>query len=238
MRTLRYFALIGLFSLGCGLERVWSQAANQHAPKLVCEQPNFNFGERQNTTEVEHIYILKNTGDLSAEIKQVRPSCGCTIASVSDRIVAPGGETKVQTKLSLQGRQGVQHKTIVIESNDPVNPSLTLTLEGTAVVEVKTEPSQLFFGRVKSDSVVTGYVDIVAQRPDAVFKVLRVETSTTNLVADAQPREDGKAYHVIIKTQGSLPQGVLRGNVRLVTDHLRMPAVDIPVFMFVSPPQQ
>ena len=148
------------------------EPAVEHAPKIVCAEPTYNFGEMENAKDVEHTFILKNEGDLSLEIRQVRPSCGCTVASISQKTIPPGGQAEVTTRLSLRGRQGPQHKTISVESNDPKQPTLVLCLEGTAIEEMRIQPNQLFFGRITTDSSVTGVVEITVQSTNAV-KVTR-----------------------------------------------------------------
>ena len=203
-----------------------------HGPKIACDEPTFNFGEMESSKDVEHTFVLKNEGDLSLEIKQVRPSCGCTVANISQNTIPPGSQASVTTRLSLRGRQGAQHKTISVESNDPQQPTFTLTLEGTAIEELRVQPSQLFFGRITTDSAVTGVVEIVIQSTNAVT-VTRTTPNTSNLVSSTESSPDGKVIRVLIGTQPPLPRGTLRGSVRIETDYAKYPAMDIAVSAFV-----
>jgi hypothetical protein len=221
--------------LAVSLWAIWSFAqapAVEHAPKIVCAEPTFNFGEMENSRDVEHTFILKNEGDLSLEIKQVRPSCGCTVASISQNTIPPGGQAEVTTRLSLRGRQGAQHKIISVESSDPKQPTLVLALEGTAVEEMRVQPNQLFFGRITTDSVVTGTVEITVQSTNVV-KVTRASSNTSNLTAATESSPDGKVIRVLVGTQPPLERGTLRGNVHIETDHPKYPAMDIAVSAFV-----
>ena len=206
--------------------------AVEHAPKIVCAEPAFNFGEMESSKDVEHTFILKNEGDLSLEIKQVRPSCGCTVANISQNTIPPGGQAEVTTRLSLRGRQGSQHKTISVESNDPKQPTFMLTLEGTAVEEMRVQPNQLFFGRITTDSVVTGVVEVTIQSTNVV-KITRTSSNTSNLTATTESSPDGKLIRVLVGTQPPLARGTLRGNVHIETDHPKYPSMDIAVSAFV-----
>jgi hypothetical protein len=208
------------------------EPAVEHAPKIVCAEPTFNFGEMESSKDVEHTFILKNEGDLSLEIKQVRPSCGCTVANISQNTIPPGSQAEVTTRLSLRGRQGAQHKTISVESSDPKQPTLILSLEGTAVEEIRVQPNQLFFGRITTDSTVTGAVEITVQSTNVV-KVTRTSSNTSNLTAATESSPDGKSIRVLISTQPPLERGTLRGNVHIETDHPKYPAMDIAVSAFV-----
>ena len=194
--------------------------------------PRTTSAKWRTSKDVEHTFILKNEGDLSLEIRQVRPSCGCTVANISQNTIPPGGQAEVTTRLSLRGRQGPQHKTISVESNDPKQPTLVLTLEGTAIEEMRVQPNQLFFGRITTDSSVTGAVEITVQGTNAV-KVTRTESNTSNLTATTESSPDGKFFRVSVSTQPPLPRGTLRGNVHIETDHPKYPAMDIAVSAFV-----
>jgi hypothetical protein len=219
---------VTMWAVGCFAQDV----AVEHAPKIVCAEPTYHFGELNNTKDVEHTYILKNEGDLSLEIRQVRPSCGCTVASISQKTIPPGGQAEVSARLSLRGRQGPQHKTISVESNDPKQPMLVLNLEGTAIEELRVQPNQLFFGRITADSSVTSTVEITVHGTN-VMKITKTESSTSNLTAVTESSPDGRTFRVSVRTQPPLPRGAFHGNVRVETDHSKYPAVDIAVSAFV-----
>ena len=128
-----------------GLSGVSAWAANpvEHGPRLVCDEPVYDFGTMDNSQDVEHTFVLRNEGDLTLEIKNVRVSCGCTVADTSEKMVKPGTETMIKTRLSLKGRSGPQHKNITVESNDAKQPSFILSLQGTAAMEMQVRPVQL-----------------------------------------------------------------------------------------------
>jgi hypothetical protein len=202
------------------------------APKLACDQSTFDFGEMDNSKDVEHAFLLKNDGNLTLEIGQVRASCGCTVASVSQKTVPPGQTTEVSARLSLRGRTGPQHKTITVQSNDPEQPNYMLTLQGTAISEMQIRPNQLFFGRIASGAVVTGLVELAIESTNAV-KVVKVEANTPQLSVTTEPSADGKLHSIRVITQPPLSRGTLRGNVHVETDHPKYPAMDIVVSAFV-----
>ncbi|MFH1026731.1 MAG: DUF1573 domain-containing protein, partial [Pseudomonadota bacterium] len=192
-------------------------AAVTHAPKLVCDQMAYDFGTMDNNQDVVHTFVLRNAGDLSLEIKQVRSSCGCTVASLSRNIIPPGEQAEVTAKLSLRGRQGPQHKSITVECNDPQQPVVTLYLEGTAISELQIQPPQIFLGRITSGVCQTGAVDITSQTASAVT-IKKVSTDSTFLNVSQEAVTDGKAYRILVSTKPPLPLGTFRNNVRVETD--------------------
>ncbi len=203
-----------------------------HAPKIVCDEPTFRFGDVENSRDVEHTFVVRNEGDLTLDIQRVRPSCGCTVVSTSRNSVPPGGQTEITAKLSLRGRQGQQHKTIAVESSDPKTPTLTLALEGNAVVEINVRPSQVFFGRIPAGATVTGMVEIAVATTNPV-NLTKVSVDTETLSVTHEVAEAGKLLKVLVSTRPPLPKGTLRGNVHIETDYPKYPAMDVSVSAFV-----
>jgi hypothetical protein len=116
-------------------------ATGAHArdlPRLICDEPEYCFGTLSNTNDVPHTFVLANEGDAPLVIYRVQTDCGCTRVRLEDKIIHPGEQTTVQVRLILKGRAGRQHKRVTIESNDPDQPRLTLSLIGEAVAEVET----------------------------------------------------------------------------------------------------
>ena len=204
----------------------------EHAPRLVCDEPSFDFGSADASQTIEHTYVLKNTGDLTLEISNVKPSCGCTVANISERSVQPGAETKVTARLALQGRSGQQHKSITVESNDPKQPQFILTLQGNVGSVIEVRPPSVVFGEVGPSTVVTQVVDVAGTGPDR-FKIVSATSMASNFAVAVETLEDGKLYRLTITTQGELPPGALYGNVRVMTDLPARQTIDIPVSTMV-----
>ena len=207
-------------------------AAPAPAPKIACDAPVHDFGKMDNSQQVEHEYVLKNVGTTQLEISNVRPSCGCTVANISERSVAPGAETRVLTRLNLQGRSGPQHKAIVVESNDPQQPQFILTLQGEAVVAVNVMPDRVIFGQLSSASTPATQVQVTGPG-EPPFKIVGIESSSTNVLATFETAEEGKTYRVNISGVAPFPEGQLNANVRVFTDHPARPVIDIPVVAMV-----
>jgi len=210
-----------------------TQSTNmEYASKIVCDEPNYNFGEMENTRTVEHTFIIQNNGNLSLEISKVRPGCGCTVANISTKTLPPGESAEISTRLNLRGRQGRQRKPITVYSNDPKTPQLKLYLEGTAVTEVNVNPRSIFFGRIAEDAVVTSTVEVVIKSKKPVH-LTKVESRSENLTVSEQIADEGRLYKILIATKPPLKQGTLRSSVHIETDHPQYPAMDIVVSAFV-----
>lgn len=67
--------------------------------------------------KIEILYRFKNTGDHPLIIKDVRPSCGCTVAEKPLEPIVPGKEGSIKALFNSQNKPGPNHKTITVISN-------------------------------------------------------------------------------------------------------------------------
>lgn len=233
MHAVRYLlvaALSALVSVSAPAQEQPDAAA--HAPKLVCDEPAFDFGTMDNSQAVEHTFVLRNEGDLTLEITQVRPSCGCTVASISERSVPPGGESRVTARLSLAGRTGPQHKAIVVESNDPQKPQFTLSLAGVAGVALDVQPPRVILGQVPAGTKPSASIQVTGSGTTP-FSVASVAANTEQLVATIETLEEGRVYKVNLEAREALSPGQFDAVVVIRTDHPQRPSIEVPVTFVV-----
>jgi hypothetical protein len=80
---------------------------------------------------VEVAFRFKNTGDKPLVIERVQPGCGCTVAETPKEPIAPGEEGVIKGAFDSNGRVGMQHKSIYVETNtkEKKNHELVFELE-------------------------------------------------------------------------------------------------------------
>jgi hypothetical protein len=189
-------------------------AASQDAPALQVLESTFDFGESFEGAEVVHEYKIKNTGKTDLQVEQVRPSCGCTVASF-DRTLPPGGEGKVTLKVSLKGFQGNFKKTATVFTNDPQNPRAMLIVQGNVKAVIEVRPATNIAFRGLADQQVERTVDLVSTvKP---FKITKVESNLEEKVRyQVETVQEGKHYR--LKIANILKQGNYSGFVKCFTD--------------------
>lgn len=222
---------------------VWSVRAQEPepanaalAPKIVCAEPVFDFGEKSNTDFVEHDYPIRNEGTLALEIRGVQASCGCTAVKPSQDVIPPGGEASIHARLDLRGRSGLQAKTITVQSNDPQMPRLILQLKGNAVQALRADPSTLFFGRVGPEGVRSRTFEVVSTL--GPFQIKDFRSDNPGVVVTPVPAEagaDGTRQRFEVKLADSLTEGNVNGTVVVQTDLANQPALTIAVAAFIAP---
>jgi len=97
-------------------------------PKLVVQQTEYDFGDIKQGEKVTHIFILTNSGGDLLKIADVQASCGCTAALTDKNELGPGESTNLKVTFNSAGRFGKQKKLVRIESNDPKDPTIILTV--------------------------------------------------------------------------------------------------------------
>ena len=207
-------------------------AAPQPAPKLVCAQPAFDFGERESDGELEHDFIIRNSGDVALQIFSLRPTCGCLVPKFTDRIIAPGGEATITVRFVLRGRQGPQNKFVYIESNDPVQPSFALHMTGLIVDPVDIEPHLLFFGRVPASFASTNTLIVTAAGTNLLGTV-SAQIDSPAFAVTTTPLLSNKSARVIVISRPPLPEGLTRASLRILTGNPRLPSLTTVVSAFV-----
>ena len=237
MKTALFSAmfLATLLPLSIQAQEAAAPAETPLKPQIVCDEPTYDFGERNNTEFVEHDYPVRNAGTLSLEIVNVRASCGCTAVKPSQNVIPPGGEASIHARLDLRGRNGLQQKTITVTSNDPDTPNLTLQLKGTAVQALRAQPGALFFGRIGPGGVRNRTFEIISAR--GPIQIVEARTDNPSLLLTALELEagaDGSTRRFDLALDPALPEGNVSGTVFIKTDLADQPELTIPVAAYVA----
>lgn len=85
-------------------------------PVMSFKEEQFDFGEIDQGTHVEHVFTFTNTGDAPLVITNASSSCGCTIPQYPREPVAPGEEGELLVKFDGSGR-GTVSKNITLTTN-------------------------------------------------------------------------------------------------------------------------
>lgn len=127
--------------------------------------------------------------------------------------------------LHTRGRKGTLNQSVWVQTDDPNTPRLELKLTGTVDVLVELVPNFLQLGQVAVGTTRTEVVQVVA-KDAADFKVESAVPSHPDQVqAKVVQTPDGPAVKVVFQA-GSVT-GLVSGNVRIRTNHPKMPDVSL-----------
>jgi len=116
-------------------------------------------GNLSDNTKVTGTLILKNIGTDTLDVKEVRPSCGCTSAPLTQNILPPGVQTEVVVSINLPTMNGPFTKYLTIVSSDPYKSTRSIALVADIQRAIQLSSSYIGFNKatvgLETDGVVT-----------------------------------------------------------------------------------
>jgi len=196
------------------------------APRIACDDAVFDFGD-VSSGDVSHAFSIANLGDEDLVIGNLRACCGGSM-SIASKTIAPGSNTQVTVKLSLNHRNGQQRKSFYIASNDPVQPYFQLRFIGSVVPPVSLSPSGLSFGEVEADAVVKQQMQLICSA-DTVIQITNVVSSATTFAVSAEKAAEVTSHVITVRTVPPLSNGLTQANISIYTDNPAYPVFTAPV---------
>lgn len=211
-------ASAAFFVLICtGLGVAVTDVASQ--PKLVIEETRYDFGKLYEEDFYKHTYRVKNTGTTDLIIDKVKPGCGCT-AAYFDEVIPPGKTGSVTLEVNNDKVTGYFDKSATIFSNDPVNPSFTITIVATIIERVQVKPGWRIYLQGMYGEKVSQLLTFSSNEPDSKnFKILGITTDmdeqvTYSLIEDETPG----VQKVRVWKNPKLPTGFFMGTMYVATN--------------------
>jgi len=206
-------------------------------PKMVVPEKVKDTGTVPQGEVVEVDFKIVNEGSETLEIKTVRPTCGCTVADYDEEI-APGGEGYVKAKLETKGFSGAISKSILIMTNDPREPTVSVVIKTNVQPYVEVLPRPLVrFNAVLREPMAQKVV-VVATEDDKDFSVSKVSSSVPFLKTSvrqlgADEIIDGKSksqYEVTVSLEDDAPVGPVSAKLVVHTNHPKAGEVEVKVY--------
>ncbi|MDR3272546.1 MAG: DUF1573 domain-containing protein [Flavobacteriaceae bacterium] len=95
-----------------------------------------DYGTILQGSDGKKVVAVKNTGDKPLIISEVRPTCGCTVASWTKEPIAPNKKGEIVITYNTSSVGGFS-KTINGASNDADSPSFQIKFKGTVVADTE-----------------------------------------------------------------------------------------------------
>lgn len=203
-----------------------SEANYLSKAKLVADKTEIDAGDVWRGEDAHYVFHIKNTGDAPLEI-EATPNCGCTVANY-DKLIAPGGEGKIEADVHTTNFRGKVTKVIDVKSNDLDAPSMSLHLVANIKSIITIAPSESPLIGLKSDAPTIQELEIKIADKEPV-QITRVSCSAAYATAkvDPMPAENGTAYKVTVTIDPSAPMGRSAFIVSAFTTSKREPQVNI-----------
>lgn len=148
-----------------------------------------DFGDR----ESRGIFTFTNTGTEPVAITNVRTSCGCTTTELAKRDYAPGESGRIEAKLDIAQRQGLQRKTVYVSTDAP-DGEYQLMFETVIPVLQKVTPRVLTWR--KGEEPEAQIIDVHFSHSDPIH-VTSVENPAGGFDVEVEVVEEGKHYRIV-----------------------------------------
>ena len=126
-RVLLGLVTVALLATGAASGRT----EEQKTPRIRVEPETFDFGKALPARTLRKEFTLSNFGDAALVIENVSTTCGCTAALASDTKLAPGSSTVLRVTLETRSYSGKLERQVLVRSNDPNTPLLTVKVSAT-----------------------------------------------------------------------------------------------------------
>jgi hypothetical protein len=105
-----------------------SSLSSEKLPKIYLPEIQYDFGIVKEGMVVSHTFKIVNKGSSTLDIKDIKTSCGCTAALVSNKQIDPGKDGTIKIDLDTKNREGRMSRTVTVNSNDPEEPNKVITI--------------------------------------------------------------------------------------------------------------
>ena len=101
---------------------------NKLGAKIFFQETQHDFGKVKAGEILEYKFKFENKGTESLNIKDVKTSCGCTAAVVSESSIKPGQVGYIKVNFNTKDREGKNSKSITVVSNDTKEPNKVISI--------------------------------------------------------------------------------------------------------------
>ena len=151
---------------------------------------------------------------------------------VTAKEIPPGGVGEVKATFQSKGYQGTVKKSVTVETNDPHNARVSLSIAGEVLSDVTVQPRHFNFRNVSRDSRPAPIPLEISLREGRGLKIKEVSADNAFILLEEQKRdEQGASYTVSLAEE--VPNGRLTGKIVVRTNSEKVPQIQIPFYAFV-----
>lgn len=186
---------------------------------------------RKGKGTIKRINIFE--GEEGLKIIKTEPSSKYLFAEVFQMASGKGGDYEVIVALSPETPIGPIKEQITIYTNNLKRPRIEILIRGEVKGDIEIFPKSLLFGSVKKKDTPSRQV-IILTRSSGDLKIEKVENSIQSISVQLSPLEKGKKYVLTAQLKPDMPEGSIKGVVKLYTNSADQPVIEVPVYGLVQ----
>lgn len=205
------------------------------ASQLVFDHSTFDFGKVTQGKKVDHVFVFRNRGDAPVTIQRVGSSCGCTVATLSSRVINPGKAGEIKATFDSSDFSGPVSKEVLVYTADPQKPTHTLFMKGVVIEEIVMTPGQLNLGEVKAGTAKEGLITM-ENRGAGTLRIKGVRSANPQIKAtcDKQSLRPGEKATIRVSLTPRGNARFINGYITISTDSRIKPEKEVAVFSSVK----
>jgi hypothetical protein len=215
-----------------------AQEASEGSPKLVVPERVLDFGTVAQGEEIGANFTLTNEGDGPLQVKTVRPTCGCTVVDYP-KSIEPGKNGIIKAKVDTTEFAGPISKSMLLMTDDPESPSMSLVIKAVVKPFVEVLPRPLVrINAIQGERSSQKVVLVADPSVGEDLEIVRIESNVPQLLTSYRKLEkkehvDSRSPHqfeVELSLSEDVPVGPLNAQVAVITNHPKAKKVIIKVF--------
>jgi hypothetical protein len=206
-------------------------AGPRHGPKAVADATEATLGKIERSEQFAHVFTVRNEGEAPLQLSRGGSSCKCTVASVPEDPVPPGGEAKIRVGANASVKDEPLKKGRIseqawIRTNDPEHQKITFSLAATCIRRLAAAPEEISIQIHAGAPPEFGWLAeaLVYSQVWAKFAVTSVKCSRPTIKCAVEPADeqwlvDNQArsgYRLAVRLPTDMPQGTIDERVDLV----------------------
>ena len=213
-----------------------SQPVSDVGARILLRPVAFDFGEVWQGAAAKGEFHIQNTGDTPLTTT-VTSSCGCTVATKPKSPLQPG-ESDVFTITYDTRRIGPAGKKVMINSNDPTQPTITIDVNGTVKPIFAATPPDCNFANAEENTVATQTIRLENQYPEPLPLRIKPGQNIKQFEYELKEVEAGKLYELTVTTKPPLNQGKNMTVLAMETGRPDLPDLELRLSANVMPRAQ
>jgi len=198
------------------------------APSIVMDEPTKDFGKVIKGEMLKHTFVFSNQGSSKLEILSVEATCGCQDTEFSTKQLEPGQSGQIKTSVDTTVLIGPVTETVKFTTNDPLRPSVLVSIRADVQPEISLSSPSIYFGDVPKGKEVSEEVIITIPK-DKSIKILSAESSEEDVSVKLEPvpDSDGKQVKLIATFKAGGKVGYRLGDITVKTNSYLTPELSI-----------
>jgi hypothetical protein len=152
---------------------------------------------------------------------------------VTAKEIPPGGVGEIKATFRSKGAQGKIKKAITVQTNDPRNKTVRLSIAGEVVTDVMVTPRYLNFKNVDKGNLPDPLQLEVKVREGAGLKIEEVKVDNPYILLEEKKRSETNATYAV-SLADNVPIGRVAGKVHVLSNSKKNPRMQVHCYAFVQ----